>query len=46
MAAIFLAALTNVGLPRGVVATAAITGSLLSGVASSQALLGAHWSVP
>jgi uncharacterized membrane protein len=46
MAAIFLAALTNVDLPRGVVATAALAGSLLSGVTSFQALLEAHWSVP
>ena len=46
MAAIFLAAIINVDLPRGVVATAAIAGSLLSGVTSVQALLGAHWSVP
>jgi hypothetical protein len=46
MAAIFLAALTNVDLPRGVVAMAALAGSLLSGVTSFQALLEAHWSVP
>jgi hypothetical protein len=46
MAAIFLAALTNVDLPRGVVATAALAGSLLSGVTSFEALLEAHWSVP
>ena len=44
MAAIFIASLINVGLPRGVPATAAITGSLLSGVTSFNALLGAHWS--
>jgi uncharacterized membrane protein len=46
MAAIFVASMTNVDLPRGGVAATAITGSLLSGLASFQALLGAHWSVP
>ena len=46
MAAIFTASITNVHLPRGVLAATAITGSLLSGIASFQALLGAHWSVP
>jgi uncharacterized membrane protein len=46
VAAIFLASLANVGLPRGVLATTAITGSLLSGITSFQALLEAHWSVP
>src|SRR5256885_14328205 len=46
MAAIFMASMTNVDLPRGGVAATAITGSLLSGLASFQALLGAHWSVP
>jgi uncharacterized membrane protein len=46
MAAIFIASVINVDLPRGVLATTAITGSLLSGLASFQALLGAHWSVP
>ena len=46
MAAIFLAAIINIDLPRGVVATAAISGSLLSGVTSFQALLAAHWLVP
>src|SRR6266571_4694821 len=45
-AAIFLASMINVDLPRGVLATTAITGSLLSGITSFQALLGAHWSVP
>jgi uncharacterized membrane protein len=43
MAAIFLAAIINVDLPRGAVATAAISGSLLSGATSFRALLGAHW---
>jgi predicted membrane protein DUF2142 len=46
MAAIFLASITNIELPRGVLATTAITGALLSGIASFKALLGAHWSVP
>src|SRR6266550_2558482 len=46
IAAIFMASMTNVHLPRGVLAATAITGSLLSGIASFQALLGAHWSVP
>jgi hypothetical protein len=46
MAAIFIASMTTVDLPRGVLAATAITGSLLSGLASFQALLGAHWSVP
>ena len=46
MAAIFLASMINVDLPRGVLATTAITGSLLSGITSFKALLGAHWSVP
>jgi hypothetical protein len=46
MAAIFIASMTNVDLPRGVPAAIAITGSLLSGLASFQALLEAHWSVP
>jgi Predicted membrane protein (DUF2142) len=46
MAAIFIASMTNVDLPRGVLAATAITGSLLSGLASFQALLEAHWSVP
>jgi uncharacterized membrane protein len=46
MAAIFLASMTNVDLPRGVLATTAITGSLLSGITSFKALLDAHWSVP
>jgi uncharacterized membrane protein len=46
MAAIFNASMANSDLPRDVVAATAITGSLLSGLASFQALLGAHWSVP
>jgi uncharacterized membrane protein len=46
MAAIFLAATANLALPRGVLVAAAITGSLLSGITSFTALLGAHWSVP
>jgi hypothetical protein len=46
MAAILLASLINVGLPRGVLATMAITGSLLSGITSFKSLLGAHWLGP
>jgi len=46
MAAILLALLINVGLPRGVLATVATTGSLLSGINSFKALLATHWSVP
>jgi uncharacterized membrane protein len=46
MAAIFVASMINVDLPRGGVAATAITGSLLSGITSFQALLEAHWSVP
>jgi Predicted membrane protein (DUF2142) len=46
IAAISLASAINIDLPRNVLATIAITGSLLSGLASFQALLGAHWSVP
>ena len=46
IAAIFLASMTNVDLPRGVREMAAITGSLLSGITSFEALLEAHWSVP
>ena len=46
MAAIFIASITNIDLPRRALATTAIIGSLLSGIASFQALLGAHWSVP
>jgi uncharacterized membrane protein len=46
IAAIFLAVIINVDLTRGAVVTAAISGSLLSGVTSFQALLGAHWLVP
>jgi uncharacterized membrane protein len=46
MAAIFLTSVINSDLPRRVVATIAITGSLLSGITSFQALHWAHWSVP
>ena len=41
--AIFIAAACNVGLPRGVLAVTAITGSLLSGISTFEALLEAHW---
>jgi uncharacterized membrane protein len=43
MAAIFLASLINIDLPRGVLATVAIVGSLVSGIVSFDALLRAHW---
>jgi uncharacterized membrane protein len=43
VAAIFLASLINANLPRGVLATAAIVGSFLSGITSLKALLAAHW---
>ena len=45
-AAIFLASITNIDLPRTAVAMAAIAGSLLSGIMSFRALLWAHWIVP
>jgi uncharacterized membrane protein len=44
--AVFLASTANVDLPRGVLTTTAIAGSLLSGITSFTALLEAHWSVP
>jgi uncharacterized membrane protein len=43
MSAIFFASLINVGLPRGVLATVPIAGSLVSGIVSFDALLRAHW---
>jgi Predicted membrane protein (DUF2142) len=43
MATIFLASVTNINLPPGPLARTAITGSLLSGITSFQALLEAHW---
>jgi uncharacterized membrane protein len=46
LAAIFLAAIANFDLPRGVLAITAIFGSSLSGIATVQALFQAHWSVP
>jgi hypothetical protein len=46
MATIFVASITNIDLPRGVLAATAIFGSLLSGITSFNALLGAHWSLP
>jgi uncharacterized membrane protein len=45
IATIFLASITNIDLPPSALATTAITGSLLSGITSFQALLEAHWSV-
>jgi uncharacterized membrane protein len=46
VAAIFLASMINLDLPRGILATAAISGSLISAITSFKALLGAHWSMP
>jgi uncharacterized membrane protein len=43
IAAIFLASLTNVDLPRRIVAGTAIAASLLSGAASVLTLVNAHW---
>ena len=43
VATIFIAAVCNIGLPRGVLAATAITGSLLSGISTFEALLAAHW---
>jgi Predicted membrane protein (DUF2142) len=46
MATIFVASISNLDLPRGVLATTAIFGSLFSGITSFHALLGAHWLLP
>jgi len=43
MAAIFMASLINLELPRGVPALVAITGSIIAGVTSVDAVLKAHW---
>ena len=43
MAAIFMASLINLELPRGVAALVAITGSMIAGVTSVDAVLKAHW---
>src|SRR5450759_1521121 len=43
MAAIFIAPLINLQLPRGVPALIAITGSIIAGVTSVDAVLKAHW---
>jgi hypothetical protein len=45
-AAIFVASSFNIGLPHGVLATTAITGSLLSGISTFKALWEAHWLMP
>jgi uncharacterized membrane protein len=42
-AAIFLASVINVELPRGVPAAIAIAGSLIAGIATVEALFRAHW---
>src|SRR5215207_8326405 len=43
VAAIFMASLINLELPRGVPALVAITGSMIAGVTSVDAVLKAHW---
>ncbi|TYO68556.1 DUF2142 domain-containing protein [Bradyrhizobium hipponense] len=43
MAAIFMASLINLELPRGVPALVAITGSMIAGVMSVDGVLKAHW---
>jgi uncharacterized membrane protein len=43
MAGIFFASVINIGLPRRVLATMVIAGSLVSGIVSFDALLRAHW---
>jgi uncharacterized membrane protein len=43
MAAIFMASLINLELPHGVPALVAITGSMIAGVTSVDAVLKAHW---
>jgi uncharacterized membrane protein len=42
-AAIFLASVINIELPRGAPAAIALTGSLIAGIATVEALLRAHW---
>ena len=46
LAALFLAAITNINLPRKAVALTAILGSSLSGISTVRALFQAHWGVP
>ena len=46
IAAIFIASVVNIDLPRGALATAAITGSLISGATSFTMLLRVHWLLP
>jgi hypothetical protein len=43
MAAIFMASLINLELPRGAPALVAIAGSMIAGVMSVDAVLKAHW---
>jgi uncharacterized membrane protein len=43
VAAIFLASLINLELPRGTLALIGITGSLIAGITTVQAVLQAHW---
>jgi uncharacterized membrane protein len=42
-AAIFVASVINIELPRGAPAAIALTGSLIAGIATVEALLRAHW---
>ena len=46
VATFFIAAVCNIGLARGVLAATVITGSLLSGISTFEALLAAHWLMP
>jgi hypothetical protein len=43
VAAIFLASLINLELPRGIPALIAMTGSLIAGITTVEAVLQAHW---
>jgi Predicted membrane protein (DUF2142) len=43
VAAIFLASLINLELPRGIPALIGITGSLIAGITTAEAVLQAHW---
>jgi hypothetical protein len=43
VAAIFLASLINLELPRGTSALIGITGSMIAGITTLEAVLQAHW---
>jgi hypothetical protein len=43
VAAIFLASLINLELPRGMPALIGIVGSMIAGIATADAVLQAHW---